>query len=155
MTQTLIENAVTLADIAKVIKSPGAQVEADALELSLYVGHDWAGRPAISVTDAAGLVSGAARRDRDHTARWQAHTAASEGWELQREQVRSTAFEDAYEASLRQGRGAPAAAAAGHEAAREVVRDFERKTPPPEFNGAETAPRLFTQMKNRVKEVVR
>ncbi len=155
MTQTLIENAVTLADIVKTMRTTATRVEAEARELDMFIGHDWAGQPALSVVDAAALVSGDARRDHDHRARWQAHTAATEAWEAAREAARRTAFEGEYDASLRQGRGAPAAAAAGHEAAREVVRDFERKTPPPAFDGAETAPRLFTQMTNRVKEVVR
>ncbi len=155
MTQTLIEHAVSLTDIAKIMKTTVARVEAEAHSLDVYVGVDWAGRPAVSVVEAASLVSGAARRDRDHDLAWRAHLAASEAWEAAREAARRTAFQGAYDASERQGRGSPVAAVAGHEAAREAVRDFERKTAPPAFDGAETAPRLFTQMTNRIKEKVR
>ncbi len=64
----LIEAAVCLQDIARVLKSTPTKVEADCHELSLFIGCDWAGRPAISVRDAHGLVSGDARRDHDHAA---------------------------------------------------------------------------------------
>jgi len=150
----LIEASASVADVAKVLKSTPTKVEADARDLNLYVGHDWSGKPAISVTDAHGLVSGATRRDRDHEARWRAHLAASEAWETERERRRAGAFQDAYDASERQGRGSPAAAAAGHEAAREAVRDFERKTPPPEFNGKSTSTRWLTQATQKIMEVV-
>ncbi len=150
-----IENSVTLQDIAKATKSTVAQVSADAGDLNLYVGSNWAGEPSLSLTDAHGLVSGATRRAQDHDVAWRAHLATSEGWETAREAARSGAFQDAYDVALRRGRGSPAAAAAGHEAAREVVRDFERRTPPPEFNGKSTSTRWLTQATQRIKEVVR
>lgn len=61
MNETLIESAVTVADIAKATNTPEADVEAEARALDMFVGADWAGRPAVSVGDAAGLASGAAR----------------------------------------------------------------------------------------------
>ncbi len=148
----LIEAAVCLQDIAKTMKNPVAQVEADCHELSLFLGCNWAGRPALSVVDAHGLVSGATRRAQDADRAWRAHLASTEEWETERERRRAGAFQEAYDAALRQGRGAPAAAAAGHEAARVAVHDFERRTPPPEFNDA--APSRLSKMKNRAKEVV-
>ncbi len=151
----LIENSVPVADVAKALKTTVAKVEAEARDLSLFVGADWAGRPAISVRDAAALVSGAARRDRDHDVAWRSHLASSEAWEANRERRRASAFQEAYDAALRQGRGAPAAAAAGHEAARVAVGDFERRTPPVEFNGEPTSTRWLTQATQKIKEVVR
>ena len=77
---TLIENAVTLADVAKALKNPVAQVESDCRELSLFVGSDWAGKPAVSTVDAHAYVSGAARRDHDHAdahRRWRAASGRS------------------------------------------------------------------------------
>ncbi len=152
---TLIENAVTLQDIAKIMKITVTKVEADAGELSLFVGPDWAGRPALSVIDAAALVSGDARRDRDHDVAWRSHLASSEGWETAREAARSGAFQAARDAALRAGRGAPSAASAGHAAAREAVGDFERRTPPPEFNGKPTSTRWLAQAASKIKEAVR
>ncbi len=151
---TLIEAAVTLADIAKTMKTTVARVETEAHELDVYVGVDWANRPAVSVTDAAGLVSGATRRAQDADRAWRAHLAATEAWEADRERLRAGAFQDAYDASERQGRGSAAAAAAGHESARVAVHDFERKTPPPRFVGQETSPRWLTQATQKIKEVV-
>ncbi len=149
---TLIENAVPLADIAKTMKITVPKVQANAADLDMYVGVDWAGRPAVSVIDAAAYVSGSARRDRDHDAAWRAHLAATEAWEAAREAARRTAFEGAYQASERHGRGSAIAAAAGHDVAREAVRDFERSTPVPVFGDA--APSRLSKMKSRAKESV-
>ncbi len=154
MTQTLIENGIALDAIAKTMKTTVARVETEARSLDVYVGVDWAGRPAVSVVEAAGLVSGDARRVHDHDAAWRAHLAATEDWEAAREAARRTAFQGAYDASERQGRGSAVASDAGHEEAREAVRDFERRTPPPRFAGQETSPRWLTQATQKIKEVV-
>jgi len=151
---TLIENAVALADIAKTMKTTVSRVEAEAHELSMFIGQDWAGRPAINVIEAATLVSGTARRDRDHDVAWRQHLADNESWESARERHRADAFAEAHDGALRRGRGAPAAASAGHEAARAAVRDFEGRTPPPEFNGKATATRWLTKTADKVGELI-
>jgi len=148
---TLIEAAVTLADVAKVTKSPVAQVEADCRELSLFIGADWAGRSALSVTDAAALVSGSARRGADHAAahaRWRADT---EAWEAAREAERRRAFTDHFDAARRRGTGDPAAASAAAQAASAAIVDYEKSTPAPVFGDAETS---RVSMKGRVRKVV-
>ncbi len=149
---TLIENAVTLADIAKATKSTVAKVEADCHELSLFVGCNWAGKPAISVTDAASLVSGAARRDADHAAAHGHWRAAGEAWELQREQVRQQAYTDHFDTARRRGVGDPAASSEAAQVASAAVEGFEKSTPAPVFDDAGSS--RVAQMKARVKESV-
>ena len=39
-----------------------ADLEAEIQQLGLFVGVDWSGRDAVSVTDASALVTGSARR---------------------------------------------------------------------------------------------
>ncbi len=151
---TFIETGVPLADIAKTMKTTVARIEAEARDLDVFIGQDWAGRPAVSVAEAATLVSGTARRDRDHDTAWREHLARSEAWEAAREGLRAGAFQEAHDVALRKGRGAPAAASVGHEAAREAVRDFERRTPPPEFDGKSTSTRWLTKTADKIKELI-
>ncbi len=148
----LIENSVAVADVAKALKSTATAVEADCRELSLFVGHAWDGRPAISVTDAAGLVSGSARRGADHAAAHARWRAASEDWESAREQVRQQAFTDRFDAARRRGVGDPQASSEAAGAASAAIIDYERKTPQPVF-GVVESPR--PSMRNRVREVVK
>ena len=150
---TLIENAVALADIARVMKTTTTRVEADARDLNLFVGPNWSGKPALSVTDAAALVSGDARRANDHSrahARWR---ASIEDWESAREQARERAFGAAFDAARRRGTGDPIAAHTAAQAASVAIIEFERATPQPTFGVVETS--RLSQMKSRVKEVVR
>jgi len=153
---TFIENAATLADIAKATKGTVAQVEADAGELSLFIGCDWAGKPALSVIDAARMVSGDARRDAEHAEAHRRWRADSEDWELQREQVRQQAFNDHFDAVRRRGVGDPQAAHGAAQAGSAAIVAYEKVTPAPTFGDAETS-RLSTtrKMTNRIKEKVR
>jgi len=144
----LIESSVTLADVAKVLKSTPTKVEADCHELSLFVGCNWAGKPAISVTDAAG----AARRDADHAAAHGHWRAAGEAWELQREQVRQQAYTDHFDTARRRGVGDPAASSEAAQVASAAVEGFEKSTPAPVFDDAGSS--RVAQMKARVKESV-
>ncbi len=61
-----IENAITIEDISRALKAPQSKVESEAGELDVFIGSDWAGRPAVSEVDAQGLVSGSLRRTQDH-----------------------------------------------------------------------------------------
>ncbi len=149
---TLIESAVTLADVAKALRSTATAVEADARELDMFIGADWAGRSALSVTDAARMVSGDARRDHDHAAahaRWRADT---EAWEAAREAERRTTYNDRFDAARRRGVGDPQASSEAAGAASAAVVSFERATPAPVF-GVVESPRL--SMRKRIKEKVR
>ncbi|MDP9473358.1 MAG: hypothetical protein M3Q71_22295 [Chloroflexota bacterium] len=55
---TLIENAVALADISKITKRSVADLTRECDALVVYIGVDWADRPAISVREAHGIVTG-------------------------------------------------------------------------------------------------
>jgi len=145
----LIENAVTVAALAKTLKTTAAAVESDARELGLYVGHAWDGRPAISVTDAAAYVSGAARRDHDHAAAHGRWRADSEAWELQREAVRQQTYNEHFDAARRRGIGDPASAAEAAQVTSAAVESFEKSNPAPTFGDTES-PRLS----KRVKELL-
>ena len=146
---TFIEAAVTLVDIAKTMKTTVARVEADCRDLNLHVGQDWSGKPAISVRDAASLVSGDARRGHDHAAAHGHWRAAVEAWELQREQVRQQAFTDHFDAARRRGVGDPQASSEAAQVASLAILDYEKSRPQPVFADTET-PRLS----KRVKELL-
>jgi len=144
MTTTYIRGAVPLAEVAAVTKRPVAAVEAEALELGLHVVEDWAGRHALAEADAQRLVSGDARRDREHDAAWAAHLAACARWTAARDTAVQKAYADAQPAPGRLGGGA--AADAARQAASEAGRRYEETTPPPLWEGREdgNAGRRFT-----------
>jgi hypothetical protein len=133
-----VENGVTVAEVAKRLKVPAGQVEAEARALGCFVGANWAGQMAMSERDAAGLVSGKARRDAEHATAWRAHQDATEAWQRQREEVRRAAFDAGWKVALRAGQGNPRATDAGHAAAREAVANWERANPEPAFDEPES-----------------
>lgn len=148
---TLIENAVTLADVAKVTRRPIVEIEADCRQLDLFVGADWAGRAAVEVRDAEAIVTGAARRDHDHTVAWRAFQDATEAWEAERMAVYNAANQAAHEEATRAGIGAPAGFAAAKDATQDAVEAWESKHPAPTFGGNATGRTWFA----KIKEVVR
>ncbi|MDP9459337.1 MAG: hypothetical protein M3Q22_03480 [Actinomycetota bacterium] len=77
---TLITDAVPLADVAKVAKTTAAQLEQECRALLIFVGVDWANRPAVSTTDAHNLVTGEARRRHDHETAWQQYQNDADTW---------------------------------------------------------------------------
>ncbi|MBA3718679.1 MAG: hypothetical protein H0W95_00060 [Nocardioidaceae bacterium] len=149
---TLIESGIALDAIAKATKIAVAKVEADARELDMFVGCDWAGRSALSVTDAARMVSGDARREHDHAKAHRRWRASSEAWEVQRESVRQQAYNDRFDTARRRGIGDPQAAHEAAQVAGAAATEFESTTPPPTFGGVE--PSRLSQVKTRVKESV-
>ncbi|HET9871423.1 MAG TPA: hypothetical protein VFP89_02340 [Propionibacteriaceae bacterium] len=148
----LIEAAVPIADVAKVTGATQRAVEDEARALQLFVGVDWAGRPAVSVVDAAALVSGSARREQEHATAWQAHLRASEAWERDRELARRAGYTEGAERAHSRGLAGPAAASAAREASREAAEKFERHTPAPTFNGEATSPSWFARAASKIKE---
>lgn len=136
---TLIENAVTITELAKHLKATPADVEAEALAVQLFLGFDWRGEPALSASDARQLVTGQARRDHDQTAAWAAHQTATEQWEARRQDTWDAAYNASMAASRNRGHGSGEAAQAAQEAARTATARFEKATPPPEFNGTATS----------------
>lgn len=151
----LIENAVTLADVARQTGTTATAIEAEALAVRMFVGYDWANRPAVEVTDAHKLVSGAARREHDHDVAWHDHQVATEAWEAERNRVWQEAAGAARDEAKSRRLGDGAAAAAGREAATDAVRKFEAKHPAPAFNGLTSESKWFTSTVNRIKEAVR
>ncbi|MDP9223281.1 MAG: hypothetical protein M3P18_05410 [Actinomycetota bacterium] len=154
-----IENSVALADLAVVTKHSVDEVTAEAKSLGIFVGPDWAQRPAVAELDAAGLVTGRLRRERDHSLAWTAHQAEVEQWEQRREAARADAAKTAYDAAVRRGLGNARAAAEGGDAGMDAAREYEKSTPPPTFDGTTLANSWFTHEKkpgllDRIRESV-
>lgn len=136
----MIENAVPLADVAKVMRKPLAEVRAEAEALGMFVGgQDWACRPAVTQDEAHGLVTGSSRRETDQRAEWMEHLRQTEEWEARRDQVRRDTAQATRLDVLRRGVGEPAAQTAAHEAAAAAVERFERQNPAPTYGGNATA----------------
>ncbi len=150
-----IESSVTLDEIARALKTTAAAVEAEADQLDLFIGRDWANRPALSTIDAAGIVSGTARREQSHDAAWRAHTAAVEAHEADREAVRVSAFRTSYDSEMRRGLGNSASAQSGHDAARAALYDFDASHRPPTFEGSSASPASWIKARvNKVKAAI-
>ncbi len=148
----LIENAVTIAEVAKVTKSPAAAVEAEARKLNLFVGTDWAGRPAVDVRDAHALVSGAARHDAENSTANRDHLLAVEAWEGDRMRVHRAAYQAALEEANRAGIGGGQAFDRAKAAAKEAVERYETDTPPPTtLGGLPGARNWFAKVKEAVR----
>lgn len=156
----LIENAVPLADVAKVLKSTPGKVETEARALQLTVGEDWAGRAAVSQTDARELTSGAARRRQNHDERWAEHLLAAREWEAARERAVQAAAQPAYASAKREQLGDPEANSRAQQAGIAAGRAFEASNPPPTLDGHTVAQRRFSdpsglrRVAQRIKEVV-
>jgi hypothetical protein len=125
--------AVTLAEIAEAAGRPVAEIEAEASRLGIYVGTDWADRPAVAVGDAYGLASGRLARDTEHQRRHTAWVNAHQDWERDKEAVRREAFQEAYDEVRRIGRSNSEASDRGHAAGAAAVADFEAANPEPRF----------------------
>lgn len=92
------------------------------------------------------IVSGEARRVREDEVAWATHLDACASWTTARDNAVREAQRDTELAAQRAGRGGPAAASAGLEAARAVGREFETSTPPPQWGDEPdgNARRLYT-----------
>ena len=143
--------AVSLAEIAKHLRAPISEVEAEASQLNLFVGVDWAGRPALAAVDAQRLVSGAARRDAEHAKAQSAFTVGQADWQRRREEGRRAAYQAEFDAARRRGRPGPVANEDALAAARVAEAEFDRANPEPRFRvSSEERPRLFGRRKERV-----
>ena len=151
---TLIENAVPLADLVQVTKLQPLEPEGEIHQLGMFVGVNWPGRDAVSVTDAHALVTGSARRTLEHDQAWRRHQDATEAWEAARENARRTAFAAAYNDALRRGVGNAVAQEPAQEAAREALERFERTHRPPTFEGNATAQSWFGRAADKIRETV-
>jgi hypothetical protein len=146
-----IEGAtVTVAELAKAMKMPEAKAVAECQGLNVYVGCDWAGRPAVSVDDAHQVVSGRAVANAEHDAKWRAYLAESEAWERQRSEIFHRVHRKVAEAALRQGRGGGFVNSAASSEAMAAARDFERRHPAPDWNGERQTVSWLVDDDNRV-----
>ena len=130
---TFIENSVTIKEIATVTKRNVVEVEGECAELGMHVGVDWCGRPAVAEVDAQQLVTGEARRVREHDARWSAHLRDCEDWTRRRDEA-VRAGHERVGADPRQG---PEKHSQAREAAIGAGREFELTTPVPLWEGVE------------------
>ncbi len=129
-----IESSIALSEVAKLTKRSAAEIEAEATELDIFVGVDWAGRPAIAQRDARAIATGEARRVRESEAVWAAHLAACAAWNAGRDAAVRAAH-DAVGADPRQG---PEKHSQAREAAVEAGRRYEQTTPVPLWQGTES-----------------
>jgi len=121
MPGVLIENAVSLTDVSKACKLTLAALTEEIESLGLIIGSDWRAQPAVSVTDAAGLVDGSLRRDFDHGRGWSDYQAEQLQWSAARESTRRQAFDEAWKSAVRAGSNNGFATDKGHAAAREAL----------------------------------
>ncbi len=148
---TFIEGmTVTLAELAKHLKTTVDKVAAEANDLGPFIGEDWAGKSAVSAVDARALASGEARRAKDHDEAWRRHIDATERWEKGRENARAMAAQQAHDAAMRAGRGSPYAAHEAQQAGSDAARRFEQTNPQPTFAGHSSTKSWFDKVKEAV-----
>lgn len=138
---------VPLAEVAKETKQTVSRVKAECQELGLSVCPDWAGRDAISVDDAAALVSGQARRAQEHADVLMEHMRAVEEWTAARDAAvqrgadaaQRKAERDAMRRGAIPGAGGPLSPGEISEARREGAisagEQYERMRARPDLNG--------------------
>jgi hypothetical protein len=148
MTMT-VEGGVPLAELARVMKATVPEVEAECRALSVFVGTDWAGRPAVLERDASRLVDGSERRDQEHRREWLAHLAQSEQWTRDRDAVQQSAHDAAWR-EAGGPRGGQFASEAGRQAARTAAEAFERTHPVPTVGGQQTAQSWFRTVADKL-----
>ncbi len=132
---THVPGSVPLAELAKHLKTIVALLEDECRALYVFVGVDWAGRPAVA--DAYGLASGKLREQREHEAAWGAYQLEAENWQRARAEVVSVAEGHAYRAAVLSEKGNSKAQQLGLEAGREAGRQWEEEHPPPEWQGTQ------------------
>jgi hypothetical protein len=135
----LIEHAITVAEVARVTELTVDQVEEEARGLAIFIGEDWAGRPAMLELDAHGLVSGSLRRDADQQRAWHDHLERVETWEKDREKVREAAAIEAFRAAYGRGIAQPQAEEVGRGAGRAARDKWEKHNPAPVMPSAQPA----------------
>lgn len=131
MIPTLIENGVTIADLAKHLKTTVADVEQQCSELNVFIGVTWANRPAISQREAFEMTTGKLRADREHERRWQEYRIAAEAWVSERDATTAAAARETATLVGDSMESRKSAHDAGLKAGREAGRQFEEEHPAP------------------------
>lgn len=139
---------IPLAEVAKETRRSALKVHAELEDLGMFIRDDWAGRPAISESDARAFVSGTARRAQEHSRALSAHLHAVEEWTRGRDAAAKTGSDAAQEKETRRamrgfrlpGADGPLSpgeiAAARREGAMHAGAQYERRNPRPEFMGS-------------------
>ncbi len=128
---TLITDAVPLADVAKTTKSTVAQLEQECRALLIFVGVDWANRPAISTADAHSLVTGEGRRRHDHDTAWQQYQNEADAWVRARDGAYRVAAGIASRRATLEFKSPGEQQRLGREAGEEAARKYEEENPAP------------------------
>lgn len=129
---------IAIVDIAAHLRRKPDAVRADLERLSVFIGTDWRGLPAVSEAEAADFVAGRLQERAEHAERQRLHAAEVKRWTQGRERAIREAYEAAAE-PLRRVHGDPKAAAAGSAAAREAGRRYELDNPRPSKYGSPKA----------------
>ena len=147
-----IEGAVPVTEVAKTTRRTVDQIVDEARSLTIFIGSDWRGQPAVEERDAAQLVDGGARRQQAADAAWRAHQEATERWEQERERTFRTASQAVLDAHggdplpmLRPGvaltKGPREVQQEAQAQADRAVGAWERTHPAPQWQGEPTASR--------------
>ncbi|MDP9459608.1 MAG: hypothetical protein M3Q22_04905 [Actinomycetota bacterium] len=95
------------------------------------IGVDWANRPAISATDAHGLVTGEARRRHDHETAWQQYQNDADTWARARDGAYRVAAGIASRQATLEFKSPGEQQRLGREAGEEAARKYEEENPAP------------------------
>jgi hypothetical protein len=145
------ENAIPVEAIAARLGVSAGEVEAEARALSVFIGEDWAQKPAMSAADAYAIVSGAGRRNLAAAAAQDEWQQARAEWVQARVAFNQQKWQQAYDDARRQGLSNAAAGEAGHEAARDAIAVWDRSHPEPQFESPTAAkPSWFQRAKAKV-----
>lgn len=152
---TFIEQGIPLGTVAEATKfGTVAKVEAEAQQLGLFVGTDWAGRPALSEWDAHLLASGAARKQQESDRAWLQHREETARWEADRQSAYLEAHAVAYRDAGGQmaGRRSDLAAQRAGDAA---VSRWQKRNQAPQWQSEESTATLWRRVADTVAEAVR
>ena len=123
---------ITFREIAVVSGRKAADLQAEAVELQMFVETDWAGRPCLTAGAAKALISGEQRAVLEHEARWRDHLAAEKRWVKDRNRVMTEAAEKQNAKHTGQHYDGESWARA-NEASVKAAKAYERSTPRPKW----------------------
>lgn len=126
-----IENGVPVAEIAAHLKRKPDDVAAELRSLDATIGEDWAGRSAVSPSDARLVASDDARREREREKAEMTARIATEDWVKRRVERVNAAYVEAVREQHRAGKGGGEAMQAAREVANEAGRRYELTVPRP------------------------
>ncbi|SNT63421.1 hypothetical protein SAMN05443665_11066 [Actinomadura meyerae] len=143
----MAEQMISIEEIATVQGRKPAQVREEARGLGMWIGEDWAGREAVTVTDARALVSGDARRRAEQGAAWKAFQGEVKAWQDGRAAATQAAADEAEQKIRRTRRRVDISLGEVQEARRlahlHAGAQWERRHPRPRWNAEPTVPLAY------------